>query len=712
MATVADTSKPQPDNLEDLARSRFSNLSAAELRLVRYAPKGEIAFCGTSKSDKDPTNNPAKAHAWASERELRADLIRWICVDREAAKRIDPRGIHVYAGRISGKLDLSDVTVDFPLRLERCLLSDDANLQHIKIADLWLTGSRTQSLNADAADVAREVSLNEGFIAEGEVRLVDAHIGTQLDCDRGTFKNRDKALSADGLKVGNGVFLRRGFLAEGEVRFTDAQIGGSLSCVGSKFKNPTGPALTADRVKLGGGMFLTEGFLAEGTVSLNGAQIAGELACSGGTFRTPRGTALSADGITVGASIFLREGTAEGEVRLPGAHVAMDLDCKGCKLANRTGTSLNAEHVKVGGSVYMSEGFRSEGEVSISGAQIGGSLECEGGTFNNPGKFALSAESVSVEANVLLSGGLSAEGAVDLVGAQVGGSLICDGGMFSYLLLITTTVRGILSWSNVRNAHRTRLDLTNASVGAIADDEPSWPGNGYLSLDGFSYGRLSGGPKDAQTRLKWLDLQQGFKPQSYRQLAKVLNESGDDEGAKEVLFEMEQRRWSGNPRRVARMSGTVLRDSVGYGIYPERAIWCLCGLTALGWVLYRRAARVGAMAPTEKDAYAEFHTTGHPPAHYPPFNALIYSLENCVPLVKLGQDDHWQPDPNPQARAPRVAPELSSRKTIVNLRLLRLPAQVTSPAALRWMRWIMIVLGWLLATFFVAGVTGIVKSGS
>jgi hypothetical protein len=33
-----------------------------------------------------------------------------------------------------------------------------------------------------------------------------------------------------------------------------------------------------------------------------------------------------------------------------------------------------------------------------------------------------------------------------------------------------------------------------------------------------------------------------------------------------------------------------------------------------------------------------------------------------------------------------------------------------SPIALRWFRWILIGLGWLLATFFVAGVSGIIKT--
>ncbi|HWY22256.1 MAG TPA: hypothetical protein VNX26_13610 [Candidatus Acidoferrum sp.] len=33
-----------------------------------------------------------------------------------------------------------------------------------------------------------------------------------------------------------------------------------------------------------------------------------------------------------------------------------------------------------------------------------------------------------------------------------------------------------------------------------------------------------------------------------------------------------------------------------------------------------------------------------------------------------------------------------------------------TPKALGWLRWIMIGLGWLLASFFVAGLTGIIKT--
>jgi hypothetical protein len=90
------------------------------------------------------------------------------------------------------------------------------------------------------------------------------------------------------------------------------------------------------------------------------------------------------------------------------------------------------------------------------------------------------------------------------------------------------------------------------------------------------------------------------------------------------------------------------------------------------------------MAPTDKEAYHCSRDHGQLPHHYQRFTASIYSLENSLPFVNLGQKDHWTPDPNPQR----------SR---------------WMPGILRWFRWGQVLLGWLLATLFVAGVTGVVR---
>jgi len=285
------------------------------------------------------------------------------------------------------------------------------------------------------------------------------------------------------------------------------------------------------------------------------------------------------------------------------------------------------------------------------------------------------------------------------------------------LTLWGATIKGAFFWREMQAG--SHLDLRSARVGALSDDADSWPAPGNLLLDGFVYERITDAPPAdeskkydqkyisskeyrqkyrsptrAAERLAWISRQTAFTPQPYRQLAKVLREMGDDDGSREVLYEMERRQ-----------RGVLLALAA---VYPARAFYCLGGLTALGWILHRRAQRVGAMVPKDKDAYTKFRANGRAPEYYPPFSPLIYTIENCVPVVKFGQDDRWQSDPNPQPRTCSRAAAVGRGAWLKNVLLVRLPGWVTSSVALRWFRWIMIGFGWLLTLFFVAGVTGII----
>jgi hypothetical protein len=656
-----------------LAQARFGELSQAELRLLRAAPKGEMAWCGPNALDDDPANDPAKADEWGPGREIQADLLRWLCKDRGAASAVDPAGIQVHAARISGGLNLSFVSVPFPLGLVRCRLTDDANLISTDLPALNLAGSRVLSIDGDGANVRGNVFLNRGFDADGEVRFLGAQIGGDLDCGGGAFKNpRKNALSADHADIKGSIFLREGFSVEGEVRLLGTGIGCDLDCSGGTFGNPGRNALSADATSVKGNVFLREGFSAEGEVRLLGAQIGGSLECRGGTFKNPGNDALSMDG-------------ANGR-----------------------------------GGVFLGDGFSADGEVRLLGAQIGGSFTCSRGTLKNPGGKALNAGRADVEGSVFFTDCFRAEGEVRLTNAEIGGDLACTGGKFSGVLLQRATIAGALFWRALEATETAELDLTKASVGSLADDEKSWPGKGKLFLDGLAYEHISGdSPRDAKTRLRWLERQDPFRPKPYRQLAKVLREAGDESSARRVLFEMECRRRQDEDRRSreeignqqpplahfprltapitasfrvclhlrrwgARLWGWLLKWTIGYGFHPG---WAICGLlllAALGWGLFRHGYYVGAMAPTDKDAYCHFHAKGWAPNHYQRFTASVYSLENSLPFVNLGQKDHWTPDPNPQA----------SR---------------WMSAILRWFRWGQVLAGWLLATLFVAGVTGVVR---
>jgi hypothetical protein len=80
-------------------------------------------------------------------------------------------------------------------------------------------------------------------------------------------------LLADGAKIDGSVFLRNHFKAEGEVRLIGATIGGNLECDGAQLSNSNGKALNIERAKIGGCVFLRNGCKAEGEVRLLSATI-------------------------------------------------------------------------------------------------------------------------------------------------------------------------------------------------------------------------------------------------------------------------------------------------------------------------------------------------------------------------------------------------------------------------------------------------------
>ncbi len=719
MATEYKVSKA--DELVDLARERFAALeepepSEAELKLLRAAAMGQGAQCGPSDKLDDPTNDPAKSDEWRAEREIRAALIRWLCLDREASSRVDPAGLRVLGAKITGELNLSFGNVPFPLGLFRCRLTETLALQSTQIPALLLSGSWTKSILADGVDVRRDVFLRQGFRAEGEVRLAGAQVGGNLHCTGGVLKNPPKlgkdgkvlegsgeALNADVVDVKGSVFLGDGLTAEGEVRLLGAQIGGQLNCTGGTFKNPptlakdgkalegSGRALTADGVDVKGDVFLGDGFTAEGEVRLLGAQIGGQLHCIGGVFKNP--PTLAKDGQAL-----------EGG-----------------------GRALSADGVDVKGDVLLGQGFTAEGEVRLPGAQIGGQLTCIGGAFKNPPKLAkdgkalegsgtaLIADGVDVKGDVFLRQGFTAEGEVRLPGAKIGGQLSCTGGTLGALAIQAAAIRGHFLWVNIPNSNAATLDVRSASAGGIVDEERSWPASGNLFLDGFEYKRISKGPSDAKTRLEWLARANQFTLQPYRQLAKVLREAGDERGAKRVLYEMERRLWRHEAelavkegredrRWWARMRGRllswwltakayILKITIGYGIYPLRVWEALAFLTALGFLFFRLGYFHGAMTPIPANtagqaAYHLFKSNGRRPEGYPAFNSLAYSVENTIQVLRLGQSHYWAPDPSPQGAGRAPFP---------------------SPTFLTWFRWVQIVFGWVLVALFLAGVTGIAQ---
>jgi hypothetical protein len=631
--------------LEKRAFERFAPLSLAERSLLMAASNGEIIDFGPHPCEESHNENRGDSDESSADYLIRADLIRWLYVDRGVRDLVDPRGFRVHGASITGKLDLAYVVLPHSLSLTGCRIVDELDLTSVEAPFINLSETRLLFLNAESATVKGNMLLR-GVRASDTVRLASARIGGNLECDGGKFHGRPKngtevsgiALDIRNAKVTGDVQLRYGFSAQGMVRLAGAEIGGALDCAGGEFNNPAAPgnadgdiSLQASGAKIGGTVRLSDGFTARGMVRLKGAHIGGNLFCEKGTFQN-----------------------------LPQSET--------------TGNwfAIEVTNAEVSGDVLLRRKFKAEGIVELYGAEIGGSLDCSGGTFQNPDRngvpgsgYALGAINANVAGNVFFDG-LSVQGRIRLKGVQIRGSL------------------------EFKACSLERLSLVNASVGTVSiDKKESWPPDHNLLVDGFIYQRMSGVPTNALDGLEWLARQESFTVQPYRQFAKFLNQEGDDRGSRQVLVEMEKRARQGRGWR-ARSTSWLLRVTIGYGYFSLRALGWLLALVLLGCIVYQRAYTRGEMIPTNKEVYDEVSRDNTLPANYEPFSPLPYSLENSFPLVKLGVAEQWTPKHDGQ-------------------RVISQPSGWISLRFLEWFRWGQVCLGWVLTTLFVAGVTGIVR---
>jgi hypothetical protein len=212
-----DQPQERVSDLKAMAEAKFVKLSRAEKLLLEKVSTGDFAGCGPSDEDKD--NNPKDADNWGPERQIRAPLLGWLCMDQEARKHIHWRGIQVHGADIAGSLDLSFVNIPFALTLLRCRLKEGIYLQSAEVSQLALQGSLVHWIIADGVIVKGDVSLSDGFVAVGQVRLPGAQIGRDLQCFGGIFTNPPQkkksvliygtAVLADGINVKGSVFLNR-----------------------------------------------------------------------------------------------------------------------------------------------------------------------------------------------------------------------------------------------------------------------------------------------------------------------------------------------------------------------------------------------------------------------------------------------------------------------------------------------------------------------
>ncbi|TDQ00541.1 hypothetical protein EV186_102402 [Labedaea rhizosphaerae] len=680
---------------------------------------------------------------------LDADVVRAVCLDLDG---VDPRGLLIRRGEVRGSLDLSGLTVPVPLRFDDCTFSDVVRVDSARLHELALTNCRLdKGLQANGVHVEHDLDLSGSHgrgaisvastIKRSAIWLCEAEIGGRLLCI-GTRVDADgeRAIQADQLRVGGAIQLVNGFVANGEVRLLGASIAGSVNFSGARIDNPGGPAVNMDEAVIGGNVVMTAEVGARrpvinGWIWMSSARIAGyvrvrnaELTATGdkeaiwaprlsvngdvtfdgdctirgsidfslgdfGTVRfgsgcvldAPDGTALDLTNAELRSGLILHEGVeVAGTLRLEGATISGNVTLQRISLSRPGGRSLlAASSVRVAGDVEL-QGLRAEGGLlNLRGADLGNTLDMSGATLDNPGALTVRLLGARVRGSVRLTDGFASNGGVMLRRSIIEGRLdLRDGEFVSTADLPaidaeSTVAQGgmYLTWRRVESS----VTFISSRTTVLADDPDRWPER--FAVSGMTYERYGSLGWDGKARARWLARQATFDSGPYEQAATVFRQHGRPADAEQLLImqrrqahreSMSARRpWSRWPRAAVHS----VYGLFGYGYRPGRAGWPLVLLLGLVFLIaqlpmgldtmratdprgnvYSPGGRVITVdpAPASPELTGEFVVPASTPARADPcgdgqvrcFNPFFYAVDTVVPLVSLNQRATWYPDPH------------------------------------------------------------------
>ena len=304
----------------------------------------------------------------STQRTISADVLCWLCTNKEASALISSSGIIIRNAMIAGKLNLTGLNIPYNLGLFRCEIKDGIVMQDAQVQTLSLGGSYCKYLIADRLKANGSVYLRFGFRSEGPVILINASIKGDLDCTAGFFINPESespldiglnpqltldrpgvALAIDRSSIEGDVFLRTGFRSHGQVRLIGATINGNLDCKGGDFDNKGRVAIFGEIIKVRGSASFTidaprkKQFQTNGEIVLNGSTISGAL-----NFREAKFLEGSRNGVDIRNAL------------VGGPFIWRDV------VINKT-TRLRLSHTKVGQLFDKSESWPRKNRLSING---------------------------------------------------------------------------------------------------------------------------------------------------------------------------------------------------------------------------------------------------------------------------------------------------------------------------------------------------------
>jgi hypothetical protein len=278
---------------------------------LKKRAQGDFALAGPSAAVSDVNNDPVHADQWNHERDVRAELIRWLSVDPDASRLVDSRGIRLLGARVTGRLDLSRVHVPFPIFLRNCAVPK--RLSGDQYSFPRFRGSHIGEMDAPGIEVDSDLRLDSGFQTAGEVNVAEARIGgalltsghfrsSAIDFDLFDPKNTQRrAFYGLQMRVGGSLVFRDVHI-DGGIELSGSTIGADLILDGS-FVNPAMMAIDASSTDIAGNVIIGYGapFVSDGLVNFVTAKIGTDFFVAQATFsgaaREPHG--LDTSGMSV-----------------------------------------------------------------------------------------------------------------------------------------------------------------------------------------------------------------------------------------------------------------------------------------------------------------------------------------------------------------------------------------------------------------------------
>ena len=441
---------------------------------------------------------------------------------------------------------------------------------------------------------------------------------------------------------------------------------------------------------------------------------------------------LQADRLEARGCISIRGATVTGEMKLSGARIGASFEADGVSITSLGTIALDAGSLEVRGGILL-RGANVQGGINLAAVRLGGDVNAVGGRIERPGEVALNGDAIVAGGDLALRGA-TIIGESRLLGARFRGDIDCSSASLSqpggYALRLNHAAIDGAFFLRQGASIEGMLDLTATTIGAIDDDQESWPQTGDLLLNRCQYGAIIGGPVDAASRLDWLSRQTperwkaDFWPQPYEQLAMVLGEMGHEEDARAVLIakeRLQRRARRARARNPVLRAGLAFRDgilaiTVRYGRQPLLALLWLILFWAIGTGVFAFAQRNGAIKPNSpvilrslewtmcgleqtESRYMPSSNQAFPgralpgqnqlscfrnqpeASSYPEFNSVMYSLDVLLPVLSIGQKEYWRPD----------------------------PTKPYGPMTLNYY-FFQSVVGWALSLLAVAGFSGLVRS--